>query len=68
MNAILPGFIDTPMAQAVPDKVKEKIYPQIPLGRFGEPDDIADLVVFLSSDRSKYITGAVIEVTGGYNM
>ena len=68
VNAVLPGFIDTPMAQAVPDKVKEKIYPQIPLGRFGQPEEIADMVVFLASDRAKYVTGAVIEVTGGYYM
>ena len=56
------------MAQAVPDKVKEKLYPQIPLGRFGQPEEIADMALFLASDRSKYVTGAVIEVTGGYNM
>jgi NAD(P)-dependent dehydrogenase (short-subunit alcohol dehydrogenase family) len=68
VNTILPGFINTPMAQAVPEKVKEKIYPQIPLGRFGEPEEIADMVVFLASDRAKYVTGSVIEVTGGYNM
>ena len=68
VNAVLPGFIDTPMAQAVPEKVKEKIYPQIPLGRFGQPEEIADVALFLVSDRSKYITGAVIEVTGGYSM
>jgi NAD(P)-dependent dehydrogenase (short-subunit alcohol dehydrogenase family) len=68
VNAVLPGFINTPMAQAVPEKVKEKIYPNIPLGRFGEAEEIADMVVFLASDRSKYVTGAVIEVTGGYHM
>ena len=68
VNAVLPGFINTPMAAAVPEKVKEKIYPQIPLGRFGEAEEIADMAVFLASDRAKYVTGAVIEVTGGYYM
>lgn len=68
VNTILPGFIDTPMAQAVPDKVKEKIYPHIPLGRFGNPDEIANTAVFLASDRASYVTGAAIEVTGGYFM
>lgn len=68
VNALLPGFINTPMAAAVPDKVKDKMIPQIPLGAFGEADDIADMCVFLISDRSKYVTGAVIEVSGGLYM
>lgn len=68
VNCILPGFIDTPMAQAVPDKVKDKIVAQVPLGKFGEPEDIADMATFLASERSKYVTGSVIEVTGGYSM
>lgn len=68
VNAILPGFIDTPMSAAVPDKVKDKLIPQIPLGKFGEPDDIADFCVFLASDRAKYVTGSVIEITGGFGM
>lgn len=68
VNAILPGFIDTPMAAAVPDKVKNKIVPQIPLGRFGEPDNIASMCTFLASDHGAYITGAAIEITGGYEM
>jgi 17beta-estradiol 17-dehydrogenase/3alpha(17beta)-hydroxysteroid dehydrogenase (NAD+) len=66
VNTILPGFIDTPMAQAVPDKVKAVLTPQIPLGAFGTPDDVANLVTFLASDESKYITGAAIEITGGF--
>jgi len=68
VNSVLPGFISTPMAAAVPDKVKEKMVLQIPLGAFGEPQDIADMCVFLASDRAKYVTGAAIEVTGGFQM
>jgi NAD(P)-dependent dehydrogenase (short-subunit alcohol dehydrogenase family) len=68
VNAVLPGFIATPMANAVPDKVKEKMIQQIPLGAFGEPQDIADMCTFLCSDRAKYVTGSVIEVTGGFCM
>lgn len=67
-NAILPGFIKTPMTDAVPEKVLEQVKKQIPLGRFGQPSDIADVVTFLASDRSSYITGASIEVAGGLAM
>lgn len=64
-NAILPGFIKTPMTDKVPDKYLELIVGQIPLGRMGSPDDIAQLATFLASDNSSYITGASIECTGG---
>lgn len=65
INAVLPGFIDTPMAQAVPDTVKEQvILPKIPMGRFGRPEEIADVVTFLLSPRSSYITGESIRVSG----
>ncbi len=68
VNALLPGFINTPMAQAVPEKVLNKMVEQIPLGRLGEPDEIANTCVFLCSDQSSFITGAAIEVTGGQFM
>ncbi|XP_072015902.1 estradiol 17-beta-dehydrogenase 8-like [Amphiura filiformis] len=67
-NVVLPGFIATPMTAAVPDKVIEKFQGIIPLGRLGEPEDIADVCLFLASDQSSYITGASIEVTGGLYM
>merc|ERR1712024_170246 len=58
VNAILPGFIKTPMTDVVPDKVKMSFISQIPLGDFGDPLDIAEVSSFLASTRSKYITGA----------
>ncbi|KAJ8958213.1 hypothetical protein NQ318_017354 [Aromia moschata] len=66
VNAVLPGMILTPMLQAVPDKVKEKFKLSTPLGRFGTPDEVAEVITFLASDKSSYITGASIEITGGF--
>ncbi|CAJ0593140.1 unnamed protein product [Cylicocyclus nassatus] len=68
VNTIMPGFIRTPMTAAMPEKVLASICAQIPMGRMGEPDDIADAVLFLSSDLSSYMTGATVEVTGGLHM
>jgi 3-oxoacyl-[acyl-carrier protein] reductase len=65
VNAIQPGFIDTDMTRAVPEKVREIKIAEIPLERIGEPLDIAKVAVFLSSDYSDYMTGNVLEVTGG---
>ena len=65
VNAIAPGFIETDMTDKIPDSVKEEAVKQIPLGRFGEPEDIANMAVFLASDKAKYITGQVFCVDGG---
>ncbi|XP_056877067.1 estradiol 17-beta-dehydrogenase 8 [Takifugu flavidus] len=64
-NCVLPGFISTPMTDKVPEKVINKMKSLVPLGRMGEPADVADVCAFLASDDSRYITGANIEVTGG---
>ncbi|KAG8549092.1 hypothetical protein GDO81_022776 [Engystomops pustulosus] len=64
-NTVLPGFIATPMTDQVPHKVMDKIANMIPMGRLGQPEDVADVCAFLASDDSRYITGASIEVTGG---
>ncbi len=64
-NAVLPGFISTPMAHAVPDKVQEMVRRSIPLGRFGEAAEVAKVVRFLASQDASYVTGATVEVTGG---
>ena len=65
VNAIAPGFIQTAMTDKLPEDIKQKILTLIPLKRFGTPQDIANLVTFLSSGNADYITGQVLEVTGG---
>lgn len=65
VNAIQPGFIDTDMTRAVPEKIRETKIAEIPVQRIGVPLDIAKAVIFLSSDYSDYMTGNVLEVTGG---
>ncbi|XP_023651930.2 (3R)-3-hydroxyacyl-CoA dehydrogenase [Paramormyrops kingsleyae] len=64
-NCVLPGFITTPMTDKVPEKVISKITSLVPMGRMGEPAEVADVCTFLASDESRYITGVSIEVTGG---
>ena len=65
VNAVAPGFVATEMTDVLSDSVKEAAVATIPLGRFGEVEDIAEPVVFLASDKAKYITGQVICVDGG---
>ena len=67
-NVVAPGFIDTDMTTSLPDKAKEMMVSQIPLGRVGTADDIAAAVVFLASEQAGYITGQVIHVNGGMYM
>ena len=67
-NAIAPGFIATDMTAALPDAVVKELQAQIPLGYFGEPEDIAKLVRFLAGSAGRYITGQVIAVDGGMAM
>ncbi|MEQ8450725.1 MAG: acetoacetyl-CoA reductase [Nitratireductor sp.] len=65
VNAICPGYIGTDMVMAVPEKVRESIISQIPVGRLGEADEIARCVVFLASDDAGFITGSTITANGG---
>lgn len=66
VNAICPGYIGTEMVRAIPEKVlNERIIPQIPVGRLGEPEEIARIVVFLASDDAGFITGSTISANGG---
>ena len=69
VNAVCPGYIGTEMVRAVPEKVlNEKILPLIPIGRLGEPEEIARCVVFLASDESGFITGSTLSANGGQYM
>jgi 3-oxoacyl-[acyl-carrier protein] reductase len=68
VNAIAPGFIQTKMTDALPQEVKTSVLNQIPLARFGQPEDIAYTALFLASDHAAYITGQVIPVDGGMAM
>ena len=68
VNAVAPGFIETEMTANLSDKVKEAFLLQIPLGRAGRPDDVAQLVKFLVSDDASYITGQIIHLNGGMYM
>ena len=67
-NAIAPGFIETDMTRKLPEDVKKILLSQIPMGKLGMPEDVADAVRFLASDEAKYITGQVINVNGGMYM
>jgi NAD(P)-dependent dehydrogenase (short-subunit alcohol dehydrogenase family) len=66
VNAIAPGYIDTPMTQVISDAVRRGIALATPMGRFGEPQDIANLAVYLASEESKFVVGQVISPNGGY--
>ncbi len=68
VNAIQPGLINSPMLTGMSPEVQASRLADIPLGRFGEPSEVADVVVFLASDMSRYMTGAVLEITGGRNL
>ena len=68
VNAIAPGFIETDMTNALSEKVKEQAKSQIPLGRFGRAEEVAELVAFLAGDNSDYITGQVFHIDGGMIM
>lgn len=65
VNGIAPGFVDTDMTQVLSDSVKEAATAQIPLGRFGKPEDIANMAAYLASEKASYITGQIISVDGG---
>jgi acetoacetyl-CoA reductase len=68
VNAVTPGYIATDMVAAIPDKVMDRIRSQIPVGRLGQPEEIARVVAFLAADQSAYITGQLWAVNGGLDM
>lgn len=67
-NAICPGFINTAMTRSMPESVLDQYVSSVPLGRIGEPSDIANVVAFLASDEAAYVTGEVITVGGGLRL
>lgn len=67
-NAVAPGFIHTPMTDVLSDELKAKMLELVALGRYGEPEEIASVVSFLASDDASYVTGQVIEISGGLSM
>ncbi len=67
-NCVAPGFVRTDMVERIPEKIRERIRGDTPLGRLGEVEEIAEVVAFLASDRSSFITGEVIDVNGGKDL
>jgi 3-oxoacyl-[acyl-carrier protein] reductase len=65
VNAVAPGFIETPILATIPDKVLDHMREQVPLRRLGTPEEIANVYAFLASDEASYVNGAVLEVSGG---
>ncbi len=63
--AIAPGFIETPMTEKLPEEIKKRYLENIPLKRFGKPEEVAELISFLASEKASYITGCVIQIDGG---
>jgi 3-oxoacyl-[acyl-carrier protein] reductase len=67
-NAVAPGYVETELTGVLPENVKEQILGQVPVGRFGEPEEIAEVVAFLAGERAAYVTGQTIAVDGGLVM
>lgn len=67
VNAVIPGFIKSPMTDVIPEHIKRDFLNRSPSGRMGNPEEVAEVIAFLSSDKSSFVNGASIEVTGGFH-
>lgn len=68
VNAVSPGFVSTNMVRRLPETIKTELLQRIPMKRFGEPEEVAEIIVFLASDRCSYITGQIFNINGGLLM
>ena len=68
VNALAPGFIESAMTAAIPENVRESVVHQTPMGRMGRPEEVANAYLFLASDESSFINGAVLHVDGGLSL
>ena len=68
VNAVAPGFVETQMTSGIPPEIHEKISASIPLGRMGKPEEIAEVVAFLASEKASYCTGSVFRIDGGMHL
>ena len=68
VNAVAPGFIESQMTEKIPKELRDKVLERLYIKRFGKPEDVANLVLFLASDDSQYITGQVIRIDGGLSL